>query len=256
MAAESEKELLQLRKRLAELSRKSWEHNIYTYTGFLSMAEQDVFYGMSVEERGKDYELFGGREGCERQMLRFGSPESLGYEEDFPIVCLSVKPLAEKFGESLTHRDVLGALMNLGIDRSNLGDIFIEGKSAWLFCTEKIAPYLTENLHKVRHTNVKCLAADAGKELPIKEPEEIHVTVSSERADGMIAKIYNLSRNQSLELFRGKKIYVNGRLNENNSYIMKSGDVVSVRGHGRFVYYGADHETKKGKWSVSAGIYR
>ena len=72
----------------------------------------------------------------------------------------------------------------------------------------------------------------------------------------MVAKIYNLSRSQSLELFRGKKIYVNGRLNENNSYVMKSGDIVSVRGHGRFVYYGADHETKKGKWSVSAGIYR
>ncbi len=256
MSAESERELLQLKKRLAELSRKSYEHNIYTYTGFLSMAEQDIFYGMPMEEKGKDYALSGGREGCERQMLRFGSPGSLGYEEDFPIVCLAVKPLSEKFAEALAHRDILGALMNLGIDRSNLGDIFVEGKSAWLFCTEKIAPYLIENLHKVRHTNVTCGMADAGKELPAKEPEEMHFTVASERADGVVAKIYNLSRNQSLELFRGKKIYVNGRLNENNSYAMKSGDIVSVRGFGRFVYYGAAHETKKGKWSVSAGVYR
>ena len=256
MAAESERELLQLKKRLAELFRKSYEHNIYTYTGFLSMAEQDAFYSMSMEERGKDYGMSGGREGCERQMLRFGSLESLGYEEDFPIVCLAVKPLSEKFAEALAHRDILGAVMNLGIDRSNLGDIFIEGKAAWLFCTEKIAPYLIENLQKVRHTHVKCSIADAEKELPVKEPEEMHFTVASERADGMVAKIYNLSRSQSLELFRGKKIYVNGRLNENNSYVMKSGDIVSVRGHGRFVYYGADHETKKGKWSVLAGVYR
>lgn len=256
MAAESEKELQQLRKRLAELSRKSYEHNIYTWTGFLSMAEQDIFYGMPAEEKGTDYRLSGGRKDCERRMLRFGSPESLGYEEDFPIVCLAVKPLMEKFADALTHRDFLGALMNLGIDRSAVGDIFLEGKAAYVFCTEKIAPYIMENLNKVKHTNVKCILADAEKELPVKEPEEVCFIVASERADGIIAKIFNLSRNRSLELFRGKKVYVNGRLKENSSYGLKSGDMVSVRGYGRFLYYGAGRETKKEKWNVSAGLYR
>ncbi len=255
MAAESEKELVQLQKRLAELSRKSYEHNIYTYTNFLSMAELDAFYRMPAEDRGNDYELSGGREGCERQMLRFGSIESVGYEEEFPISCLAIKPLMEKFADAMTHRDFLGSLMNLGIDRSNLGDIFIEGKSAYVFCTEKIASYIMDNLSKVKHTNVKCSLADAKKELPVKEPEEMRLTVASERVDGLVAKIYHLSRNQSLELFREKKIYVNGRQNENNSYAIKKGDIVSIRGYGRFVYYGADHETKKGKWSVSVGVY-
>ena len=256
MAAESDKELQQLRKRIAELARKSYEHNIYTYTGFLSMAEQDVFYGMIPEIKGTDYKLYGGREDCERKILRFGSEDSLGYEEEFPIVCLRVKPLIEKFADKVTHRDFLGAIMNLGIDRSTIGDIFIDGKSAYVFCTDKIASYITESLDKVKHTNVRCTIADAMEELPVKEPEEMHFTVASERADGIIAKVYNLSRNQSLLLFRERKIYVNGRLNENNSYTMKSGDMVSVRGYGRFVYYGAGHETKKGKWSVSAGVYR
>lgn len=256
MAAESEKELQQLRKRIAELARKSYEHNIYAYTGFLSMAEQDVFYGMIPEIKGIDYKLYGGREGCERQMLRFGSENSLGYEEEFPIVCLSVRPLIEKFADKVTHRDFLGSIMNLGIDRSTIGDIFIDGKSAYVFCTDKIASYIVENLDKVKHTNVRCAIVDAMDELPVKEPEEMHFTVASERADGVIAKIYNLSRNQSLLLFRERKIYVNGRLNENNSYTMKSGDMVSVRGYGRFVYYGTGHETKKGKWSVTAGVYR
>lgn len=255
MTAESEKELVQLQKRLAELSRKSYGHNIYTYTNFLSMAELDAFYRMPAEDRGNDYELSGGREGCERQMLRFGSLESVGYEEEFPISCLAIKPLMEKFADAMTHRDFLGSLMNLGIDRSNLGDIFIEGKSAYVFCTEKIASYIMDNLSKVKHTNVKCSLADVKKELPVKEPEEMRLTVASERVDGLVAKIYHLSRNQSLELFREKKIYVNGRQNENNSYAIKKGDIVSVRGYGRFVYYGADHETKKGKWSVSVGIY-
>lgn len=256
MAAETEKELQQLKKRIAELAHKSYAHNIYTYTGFLSMAQQDVFYRMLPELAGAAYRLYGGRQDCERQILRFGSEKTLGYEEDFPIACLAVKPCMEKFADELSHRDFLGAVMNLGIERGMIGDIFLEGKSGYLFCLDRIAPYIMENLDKVKHTSVRCAIADAATELSVKEPEEIRFTVSSERVDGILAKVYHLSRNQSLELFRERKVYVNGRLNENNSYAMKEGDMVSVRGYGRFVYYGAGHETKKGKWSVSAGVYR
>lgn len=250
------KELQQFKKRVAELARKSYEHNIYTYTGFLGMAEQDVFFGMQHEIKDIPYKLFGGSEDCERQVLRFGSKESMGYEEEFPVVCLSVRPVLEKFSDDFSHRDFLGAIMNLGIDRSTVGDIFIQGRSAYLFCTDKIAPFIAENLDKVKHTHVRCAPEDAKVCIPAREPEEIKLTVSSERADGIIAKIYQLSRNQSLLLFREKKVYVNGRINENNSYILKRGDMVSVRGYGRFAYYGCEYETKKGKLSVAAGIYR
>ncbi|MGN0330950.1 MAG: YlmH/Sll1252 family protein [Kineothrix sp.] len=256
MAGESERELQQLKKRIEELAGRSYEHNIYTYTGFLSMAEQDAFYEMASRLQGIAYELYGGRENCERQMLRFGSEESLGYGEEFPIACLWVRPVLEKFADNVTHRDFLGAIMNLGISRGTLGDIFIQGKSAYVFCEDRMADYIADHLERVRHTRVKCTRADAVKELPVQEPEAVSFTVSSERADGMIAKLYHLSRSRSLELFREKKIFVNGRLNENSSYVMKRGDVVSVRGYGRFVYYGVGRETKKGKWSVSAGIYR
>lgn len=256
MTAENEKELQQLKKRFAELARKSYEHNIYTYTGFLSMTEQDVLFSMQNEIKGTAYELFGGNENCERQMLRFGSADSLGYEEAFPVTCLWIKPLIEKFADNLNHRDFLGAIMNLGIDRSTVGDIFIVNKSAYVFCADKIAGYIIENLDKIKHTNIRCVTVDAKKELPVKEPETVSITVASERADGIIGKVYNLSRNQSLTLFRERKVYIAGRLNENNSYTMKSNDVVSVRGYGKFIYYGTQHETKKGKWSVSVGIYR
>ena len=82
------------------------------------------------------------------------------------------------------------------------------------------------------------------------------VLVASERIDGVIAKVYNLSRSQSIEYFRAKKIYVNSRLCENNSYQLKPGDVISVRGFGKFVYNGVGYQTKKGKFSVNVGIYK
>ena len=79
---------------------------------------------------------------------------------------------------------------------------------------------------------------------------------ASERIDGVIAKVYNMSRSQSIEYFRAKKVYVNSRLCENNSYQLKQQDVVSVRGYGKFVYNGVGYQTKKGKLSVKVGIYK
>ena len=65
-----------------------------------------------------------------------------------------------------------------------------------------------------------------------------------------------MSRSQSIEHFRAKKVYVNSRLCENNSYQLKVNDVVSVRGYGKFVYNGVGYQTKKGKLSVNVGIYK
>ena len=41
-----------------------------------------------------------------------------------------------------------------------------------------------------------------------------------------------------MELFRAKKVFVNGRLNENNGGQLKPGDKVTVRGSGRFCLWG------------------
>ena len=180
----------------------------------------------------------------------------MGYEEEFPIVCIAIEPILEKFGENLSHRDYLGALMNLGIDRENLGDIFIKGKTGYVFCLERIAEYILENLTKVRHTHVKLHVLDKQEEFVQKDVEEIVVLSASERIDGVLAKVYNMSRSQSIEHFRAKKVYVNSRLCENNSYQLKAGDVISARGFGKFVYIGVEYQTKKGKLSVKVGIYK
>ena len=110
--------------------------------------------------------------GCHMEGLYFGNPEELGYEEPFPIVCIGIEPLIEKFGENLNHRDYLGALMNLGIERENLGDIFIKGKTGYVFCLERIADFIMENLTQVRHTHVKLRILETMEEFVQKEVEE------------------------------------------------------------------------------------
>lgn len=251
----SEEDIL-FQKRLEELANKSYTNSQYIFTGFLSLAEQDFYHRIERDISYVPATFYGGTTDCERVMLRFGSEEMCGYAEEFPIKCIEILPVIEKFAETLGHRDYLGALMNLGIERSTLGDIIIIEKKAYLFCTEKMAAYILENLDQIRHTHVKCSIA---KEIPpttITKLEHKTCIVSSERADGIIAKIYNMSRSQAVELFRQKKIFVNERLNENNSSNLKKGDRVSVRGYGKFIYQGMDYETKKGKLSVAVDVKR
>lgn len=254
MAAETEKELQQLKKRFLDLANRSWRQNLFAFTGFLSMAEQQVFWQTAGELPGKA-ELYGGAKLAERQMVRFGDPAEMGYEEPFPITCILVEPVLEKFSDDLTHRDFLGAVMNLGIDRSTVGDIFLDGKKAYLFCTEAMAPYLLEHLTQVRHTRVTCSIVPEIGQVPERKYEKKEVQVASLRCDSVVAAVYQLSRSQSLELFRAKKIFVNGRQMEHNSYLLKPQDVVSVRGYGKFMFCQEKHTTRKGKLVVETAVF-
>lgn len=244
-----------LKKRFRELARKCYQNNQYTFTGFLSMADMACFYEMEKELSYVPYEVWGGSELCERVMVRFGSEEELGYREEFPIVCILAKPLALKFADALTHRDFLGALMNLGIERSTLGDILITDNMGYIFCIENMADFIIENLNKIKHTSVMCSRIKEAPALTDKDRQEVKIQVSSERIDGVLSRVYKLSRSEAIELFRQKKVFVNGRLCENNSQMLKGGDVVSARGYGKFEYLGQQNLSKKGKVNASVMCY-
>lgn len=245
-----DKETVLLKKHLLDLANQSYQNNMFTFTGFLSLHEQQLLTEVQKEIGSVSVTLYGGNTECERVMARFGNPEELGYEEEFPICCMKIEPLIEKFADALTHRDFLGAIMNLGIERSTVGDIFVQGKSAYVYCNIKMAEYFLEELDKVRHTNVKCRIVEDVKELPTSEPISQEILVSSVRVDGVIAKVYNVSRTSSLELFRTGRIFVNGKLMENNSYMLKEGDSVTARGFGKFNYIRQIYVTKKDKLRI------
>lgn len=253
MAGTDERDIQQLKNRLIELADKAYSRNIYTYTPFLGLAEQQAYYGVEREVSYAGVSMEGGAPLCERKIIRFGDP---GYEEAFPIVRLEIRPKTPKFAENLTHRDFLGAVMNLGIERDVVGDIFLpDEKSALLFCHENIADYIVENLDRVRHTNVACKRAEGEIALESAEPERISVTVASPRADGVISKVYNLSREESRELFNNGRIFINGIQTQNLSCQLKEEDAVTVRGFGKFIYYGQTGVSKKGKDRVEVGVF-
>ncbi len=256
MATQDEKDILQLKKRFQDLARRSYEQNIFTFTPMLGLAEQTVFWEAEPSLRYAGHAIDGGRENAERVMIRFGNEKELGYSEDFPISLVHIRPLQAKFSDDFTHRDFLGALMHLGIERDLLGDILVGEKQGYLFCQTSIVDFLCRELHQVKHTTVVCEPASSVKEYQETPPVVETVLIASERLDALIAQVYHLSRSQSMELFRKKLVFVSGRLCENNSRDCKPGEIISVRGYGRFIYDGVDHITKKGKQSVNLRVYR
>ena len=132
-------------KRLLDLSNQAYGQGRYTFSNFLDLYEQSILSSMMKKEKGVIYETFGGYEGAERRMVRFGSAAELGYVQDYPLCLLHIRPLSGKFAESLSHRDYLGSLMNLGIERNLIGDIMVMDKEAYVFVKDTIGPFLCRN---------------------------------------------------------------------------------------------------------------
>ena len=245
-----------LKKRLTELAKRSEDCAYFQFTDFLGLAEQSLFSEIKRElSAGVKYTAFGGAEGAERILLRFGDEEELGYSEPFPIRCIKIEPVAPKFADKLTHRDFLGALLNLGIERSKLGDIPIIDNVGYLFAKDELADFIVENLTRVKRTDVKLSFIEELPEGELYKTERVRVQAVGERVDAIVAKVFSLSRDESLSYFKKRLVFIDGRLCENNSYIPKQNEKVSVRGLGRFTYIGAVGTTKKGKLNIEVDKY-
>ncbi len=240
--------------RLFDLAEKSRRAGVFTYTPFMGLSEQHAFIRIKNDPRLNPFVLFGGNEQCERVMARFGSEEQTGYSEPFPISLIHIVPLNDKFSDKLTHRDFLGAILSLGIERDQIGDIIAREREGYVFCAETLSGYICDNLTSVKRTFIRCEKAAALPQGPLYMTEPLRIVVSSERADGIVSRVFNLSRSESERLFTDQRVYVNGAPARGKD-VLHENDVVSCRGLGRFRYKSERRETKKGRLSVTAEKY-
>ena len=241
----------QTEKRLRELAERSWSRGIPCCTDFLDLSEQTVLQRVRKSLAPAELRLFGGAEGCERRMAGFG----LYSEADFPIACLNLQPTGLKFAEELSHRDVLGALMSLGFERSLLGDIVVREKEAWFFCAERIAAVIEENLLSVRRTSVRCIRISTPPEGKLFRTEQRVIQVASERMDALVAHAFRLSRGEAQSLFPAGKVFLDGAECVSPDSNPGKGQIVSVRGMGRFRFLGAETVSRKGKLNTVIEMY-
>ncbi len=241
-------------RHLTDLYRRAEKQNSYVYSGFLSPAGQAAF--LAAPPRGTvAYAFEGGAPAAERRILVFGSENDFGYPPEPPIAVLAVRPASAKFAEALSHRDYLGAILALGIERELVGDIIVREKSAYVLCLEQIADYICTNLTEVRRTAVR-VTAETG-EVPELAPvlKEEQLNVASERLDAVIAAFCGLARGKAEELFAAERVFVNSLPEKRGDRRLREGDVFSVRGFGKGIYGGIAKETKKGRYYVSVKRY-
>ena len=243
------KEEIMLRKRLEELSNQAYQRDIVTFSDFLNLNELNILHTIPKDMFPAHYETYGGYELAERQMVAF-LPDALYYEYQYPIYALSITPANRKYAEDLGHRDYLGAILNLGIERCKIGDLAIQEQDCIIFCCENMADYISEQLTRVRHTMVtlKKLALDKFTYSP--DLKEQTGTVASIRLDAVLSIGFSVSRSKIVGLIEDGKVYVNGKLITSNGYRLKENDIISIRGYGRIIYEGIISETRKGRYMV------
>lgn len=244
-----------LKKRFQELAGAADRKGFVTFTDFLNLNEQNILHRSLAGSSWITVELSGGYDGAERQMAAFIPDALYSFSWEYPISCVKVTPLSPKFAEKLSHRDVLGSLMNLGIDRSKTGDIAICDTEAYIFCSTSLAALISGELTRIRHTSVQCQICSPEDFNYQPKTEVIQGSVASVRLDTVLSLAFRASRSSLLSLIEDGKVFVNGKLITTNAYSLKPGDLVSARGLGKFRYTDVLGQTKKGRCMVELEKY-
>ena len=131
----------------------------------------------------------------------------------------------------------------------------VREEEAFLFCEERIAPYIQQSLTQVRRTTVRCSILDTLPQGDLFRLERRVVQLSSVRADALIAHVFKLSRADAQALFAQGRVFVDGRACADTGYTPKEGEILSVRGFGRMKYAGVDSLSKKGKSNTAVEVF-
>lgn len=241
-------------KRVQELADMAYNRDIVTFTGFLNLNELHMVNSLANRNPGIHLDSFGGYDFAERQIVAF-IPDALSYDWNYPIQCIRILNKAAKFDHSLTHRDYLGALIHLGIERSTMGDILVKKDGAYVFCQEHMTDFIIENLCRIRHTNVLAELVTQPEELPALEFQTITGSVASLRLDSIIALAFHASRSSLVQNIETGNVFVNGKQITSNGYQLKEGDIISLRGKGKFQFIESGGQSKKGRLFVKINRY-
>ena len=196
-----------------------------------------------------NYLFFGGYENSERKIL------GLFFDEvtEFPISAIEFN---FRSCDKLSHRDFLGALMSLGIERETVGDILVEDGRCIVFVKSELKNYIVSQLFKIGNVGVRIIEANLNHLPEGRGFDEAFYTVSSLRLDNIISAVTGLSREKTKILILSGNVSYNFIPNQNVSLILKEKDSFIIRGKGKYIINGILGETRKGRIKISVIHFR
>jgi len=200
------------------------------YTDFLTPLEQSTLIS-ALKKSGLENEASGGHENAERRMFCLGEQY---YGEIFPIDTLKIDFYKQEL-KYLTHRNVLGALLGLGQNRSMIGDILIGQMCAYVFVLDHKSEYILANLTEVGRAHVSVSIAQQDIEYALPSGTIKKSTLASLRLDSILALGLSISRPKACELIKGELVFIDHVLQTKPGKEVSQGSVISIRKHGRIV---------------------
>lgn len=158
------------------------------------------------------------------------------------VVCLTAT--YNKRFSTLTHRDVLGALMNLNINRNQFGDLWVDDNRIVLYTSMNLVPFIQMNCTRISRCDVQFEISPV-KLIQVLKKRVFTAIISSPRLDNVVSSLAKLSRTQAQVMIQAQKVSINHEILVESSKLCNNDDTISIRGVGRFVYLGILKNTKK-----------
>ncbi len=229
-----------------------------THTRFLNLSERSAA-SAHIKNQYPNHVFYGGYPDAERTALFFlpdymecepFSPE----EDDMPLCVLSCHTSSEK---ALTHRDYLGSLLALGLERDVIGDILVREHGADIIIMKKIAEYLLANYEKVGSVSLKVRIDPIGALIPPeKKTEWLRESVASLRLDNMLSAVFGVSRSDAVSAVSHGLVFVNDAEAKKADARVNIGDKLVLRGKGKAYFKEQGGTTRKGRLSVLFEVYK
>lgn len=221
------------------------------FSDFLDGAEQAIINKEFIIPYGYNVMLYGGFDGAEKRIMgvfpEWEEPDTAA----FPIVCIKAKTALP-----LTHRDYLGSLMGLGITASKLGDIVVSDSCAYIFLHQDISEYILSSMHRIGNQHVSLTPVPDTSSVNIERRyKTIEAVCASNRLDALTAAAANISRSEAAKLIEGGKIKLNHLEVCKPSEAAAEGDLLSIRGSGRYIIYKFGAQTRKKRIHVTLKKY-
>ncbi|RKD24116.1 hypothetical protein BEP19_06825 [Ammoniphilus oxalaticus] len=197
---------------------------------------------------------FGGFNGAERCRVLLHQHYYEPKEDESGLAAFQLTASSQASFQKLTHRDILGALMAAGLKRDKFGDIHIHPDQAQIVVAEEIADYLRLQFTQANRVSVLLESIEFSQLIPVvNEWKTMNITVSSSRVDVVAGEVFRLSRSKILSPIRGGSLRVNWMVVDSPSFIVQEGDIVSLRGFGRFKIQKNEGNTRKGNTRLEIG---
>lgn len=221
----------------------AYNKGIPTFTKFFCKPNIWIYFIKNFSNNNFLVEAKGAFEECDRKILSFNNIYSI----PFPYKIIKINNNS-KFN-NLSHKDYLGAIMALGIEREKLGDLRVIDDSAIVPIYDEVVDYILYELKSVGKSPVS-IEEITEDDLPNINFLEGVIIVPSLRLDNIVAKLANISRGKAVEIIDSGKVLIDYSKSIDKSKEIKDGQRVTISGVGKFIIREIVGNTKSGRYKV------